>query len=513
MYKVMIVDDEKYVRKGLIYQVPWVDLELELVCEAENGEEGVEKNKLFKPDIIIADIRMPILGGLEMIEIIRKEYASVKFIVTSGYDEFAYIKNALQMSVSNYLLKPVDEEEMRISLESVIFQIKEDELQTQELSSLRDSKIVYELQSVKKDWNKIQNEIQKLSQNVLLILVSSDLKYATNEVQLCNLEELWKKFNGTQGCAFYFTQFKNQIGILLHSNNISQLHFENQDIVKKISGFWGNVVPANMKFYCYHTMVEKEEFVFRYKTILSLFKIRCLQEVKNYDSKIIYNHVDVEFREKVNFYIELFAKKLKERQCVEAINAVNLIFDNKRIYYYNEELLTMSVLEVGIILKKIFTGSSCENEELEDEINLLQRSDIIMLINQMEEIRDYIIDITKKVGEELVDSESQNTIDGILSYINDNITNPELSLTMISEEFYISANYLSQLFKNKVNDNISKHIENKRILLAMELMRMKDASVLTVANGVGFSDPNYFAKVFKKVTGMTPSQYRKNTKE
>lgn len=118
MIRVLLVEDEELIREGLKLTTPWEEWGMEVVGEAGDGEEGMEKILELKPDIVITDVKMPRLGGLEMIEQLRGR-ASCEYIILSGYDEFAFVKQAMHLEVHEYLLKPVDDEEFREALEKI----------------------------------------------------------------------------------------------------------------------------------------------------------------------------------------------------------------------------------------------------------------------------------------------------------------------------------------------------------------------------------------------------------
>lgn len=123
MYKVLIVEDEALIRKGLIYSFNWSEFDCNVVAEAGNGEEGIQKIKEFHPDIVVLDINMPILNGFEMIKRTSEDF-NYSAIVVSGYNEFDYAKQAIKFGVSEYLLKPVDHVELRNALKRAIEQVE-----------------------------------------------------------------------------------------------------------------------------------------------------------------------------------------------------------------------------------------------------------------------------------------------------------------------------------------------------------------------------------------------------
>lgn len=126
MYKVMLVDDEKLILQGLLNIIEWDKLDLEVIHLAEDGMEALEKFKDNPVDIIVTDINMPRLTGLELLKEIKALDSNVKFIILSGYDEFSYARTAIKLGVENYILKPIDEEELESSLKKLKKKIEEE---------------------------------------------------------------------------------------------------------------------------------------------------------------------------------------------------------------------------------------------------------------------------------------------------------------------------------------------------------------------------------------------------
>ena len=124
MLKVIVIEDERIIREGLILTIPWLALGCELVDQASNGEEGLESIKKYNPDIVICDINMPIMNGLEMIKQSIKEF-EYKAIIISGYSEFSYAKEAMKYGIQEYILKPVDHDELISAITRIVEQIKE----------------------------------------------------------------------------------------------------------------------------------------------------------------------------------------------------------------------------------------------------------------------------------------------------------------------------------------------------------------------------------------------------
>ena len=162
MINVLLVEDEELIRQGMRYTTPWEKYGCEVIGEAKDGVEGIEKILELKPDIVITDVKMPKMDGLTMIEQVR-ERVSCEYIILSGYDEFAYAKKAMYLEVHGYLLKPVDDGELEEILRSTIRRIEEKKMVYQSLSE----KKILELSLDCADMGKVQDKYLERALHVM----------------------------------------------------------------------------------------------------------------------------------------------------------------------------------------------------------------------------------------------------------------------------------------------------------------------------------------------------------
>lgn len=212
MYKIMIAEDEELIRKGLIYSINWQELGCNVIAEACNGKEGIEKIKEYHPDIVIADINMPIINGIDMIKQTSEEF-NYSAIIISGYNEFDYAKQAIRYGVSEYLLKPLDHQELIDAIHRAIEQIemkKIYQLQLQQKKSVIDTKVMDNDLLLTSDKSVIvSNMIEYIKNNYSKKIVMYDL---VSELQ-CSATLLNSKFKSETGTTF--NDYLNRYRILM----------------------------------------------------------------------------------------------------------------------------------------------------------------------------------------------------------------------------------------------------------------------------------------------------------
>lgn len=153
MFKIAIIDDERQVLQGMKRVIPWEELEAEWVGEAMDGEQGLELIRKTQPDIVLTDIYMPVMSGLDMIEKLRNENFQGKIIILSGYADFEYARHALRLNVHDYLSKPVTVQTIREVLQSAISKVEQENMKRYELAELEKKLMLYE-PFVVKEWLK-----------------------------------------------------------------------------------------------------------------------------------------------------------------------------------------------------------------------------------------------------------------------------------------------------------------------------------------------------------------------
>jgi two-component system, response regulator YesN len=203
MYKVLVIEDERIIREGLILAIPWLKLECEVIAQASDGEEGLRFIQLYKPDIVICDINMPIINGLEMIKRSINDY-NYKAIIISGYSEFSYAQEAMKYGIQEYILKPVNHQELSLAIERLTNQLKQRNAYQDLMYSLSNKLNIIEFKGDSEYSWVVRKMIDYVKQNYPKKIIMQDLVDVCKQ-SATSLHQAFKKETG-----YTFNQFLNR---------------------------------------------------------------------------------------------------------------------------------------------------------------------------------------------------------------------------------------------------------------------------------------------------------------
>ncbi len=400
--KILLAEDDFYVREYIKSIINAKKQEFCIVYEAEDGESAYNYLRENSVDIIITDIEMPIMSGLEILQRLKHEGRSEKSIIISAYEEFDYAKKALELDVCEYILKPLSQEQVLENLQKV-----------------RDSILKERM---------LKDQLSKINP----LLKEKFIRDLIFDRYNCSTEELYAK-------------------ALEHGINLSKENF---------SVFTIDIVEHNHGG-------EQEQC----NNILAY----CRQLLPSYDFEICLDGL--------NRIIVILSSNDEPDELYE-----DIVLLCNRVIEYAKDSLNMDIL-IG------FAGV-CSN-----------MGDLSKCYFQSLKALDYKDIVTGKhlfiLGEK-----PNDIVYEVKSYIEANFADPEINLCKIAHHVNVSPSYLSYLFKKECNQNISKILTNFRIEKAKSLIKLSQYQVNEIAYKVGYSDPAYFCKVFKKHTGKTPGEYK-----
>jgi two-component system response regulator YesN len=393
MYKVLIVDDERIIREGMSNAIEWEDYGLSVCGAAFNGIEACEIIEKQRPNIVITDIKMPGMNGLELIEKIHTEYPDIIFVVLSGYGEFSYAQEAMRFGVKHYLLKPSDDDEIIATIEEIVSELKEKE-KSEEV-----------LKVIDYNFKKVLPQAEKQFFNELI----DDGDFNEEEI------EYFLQLFEIKEDKFKLVALKtNKQGDYLEKYALRNIAY---DVIKK-------------ERVCLSTLAE--------------------------DS------------------ILLLIKSIESNELADLLSQIKEYFN--RFFKYN--------ISIGVSSENSFKNIRKMYAEVQEALKCEENP-------------------SKNYG---------SIINTVIECVNENIQNPQLSLTWVAKEvLFMNENYLGKLFHKVTNEKFSQYVMKLRMEKAKELIKSDmDYKIYEITEQIGLEDnTQYFSQVFKKYTGYTPSEYKK----
>lgn len=511
MFKIVIVDDEPNIRKGLKLIIDWDNLECEICGEATNGMEALEIIKENKPDIVITDIKMPQMNGLDMIREVRSLGLKTQFIILSGHNEFSFAQEALKNGARQYLLKPIDEDELAKTIKEISEEIKRNSNNSESVDRL----IVRDLfrQLLSPDREGIDSALK-------------DQLKITNEI------------------SFYTALLE------VHSPHVVKTD-RVEDLINSCmpEGIRTAVIYESYNLYCFiiHSGMLKP-----YRNRLNLFAMEIISTAEkniNIEASLYVGSRERQLKNmplsRKHAYEAMEHKYYRDNGAIiEYNNIINLSFNSR----YQE------LLETGLLIQAIQNNREAEMEQLcfqlEDKFreqylsaeliylhlnNLLnqmlcqvseQGGDMNALLTDAEFITCKEKNITiSLLGEKLLKlslrcrdiicntkiRRQRGTAVELEEYLLINYTE-NLSLKSVSEIFNINTAYLGQLFKKHTGISFNTYLHNIRLKKAKELLVSTDFKIYEIAKQIGYHDVNYFMKKFEASYHITANTYRKQNR-
>lgn len=513
--KVLIVDDEKIIRMGIRQVVPWSSLGIAEVFMAASGKAALEILNKESIDIMITDIQMTEMTGIELIGEIRKLREDIRIIVLTGYDEFDYARECLRMRVQEFLLKPVDEAVLIDNIKKQVQDIKEqkhkedEHLHVQRVTGLSEQLCLESwMRELITEGNNNKEEIgnnicrkynyeknTKMRMAILLPAIST-----SESLSVLTIKNLIIGFLDAQKLGITFEDAKGRITIAFFVGEKSDELENCIDTLTKlirdecsvrvrivvgspVEGFEHAALSYNDSIYLWNE--EKDE----YKTVITRKDDKGQLDM--------FREVYAELKNSINANIGNTAKVLRvfESFCI-ATNSYNI----------TDQYVRRCCFEIASSVYFSYVIDSGENADV--KLNAL-------LASLLSANRDENYEITKVFLENLLEVEEDDAhelITQVKRYINEHLTD-DISVAGIASHFYLSPNYFSRLFKRITEEGCNEYIVRKRIEKAKYLLSTTNIKIGKIAQDIGYRDTNYFSLAFKKHSGMSPVQYRESVRQ
>lgn len=514
-HKILIVEDEILERTALRKMLESNFPQTEVVGEASSGRQAIEYIELYHPDVITMDIRLPGMDGLQTIEEIKRSYPHISFIILSAFDTFSYAKKAISLGVHDYLLKPYDEEELYEVVKNVLttrtrrteerlahLSVKD---QMEQIKRLAETELVASLllQSVSDIAPEILQEILNINfydAAALNIYIKSEDHLPESEAR--NFYKLLKQELHTMPHCLLGPLQHNQLPIILYRSGAEQkiLKYQVQLLWKQITR---TLHSANVQASCGagNEVSNTSYLISSYKEAVQASH----RAIKN--SELIY-FSELSFEEEhpeLMHWEEQIVDAFQAGEVKEAKTLLNQFFAAQ----LDNSLLSMKQKKVAVydmlfLCSRVSSPPLLWNREIVDFVDHVPLQEESILQEFGELCRQRL-----KSLEEV----QQNVVSDTLQYLKGNYQK-DVSLETAAQRVHLSPPYLSKLFKETTGATFVDHLSQLRIKKAKEFLQTTNMSLKEICYAVGYHDPNYFSKVFRKYEDISPREFKqKHDKE
>ncbi len=520
MYKLLIVEDEDLIRNAILSGIDWKSLNLE-VQGAEDGEVALEITHTFRPDIVLTDIRMPFIDGLELARRLREDYPRTIVIILSGHDEFSYAQEAVQLGVRQYLQKPIVPNDLIAILQKTTRELdaranrenREAKLRLQvkqSLPFLREkllNRILHNTitpSEIKRMLDFTGTHLKGAGFTVCLIECEPDTPLYGEEAAVLDfsITQILEHEIGSDGVAFESVSGRR---VLIYSartmqterpyintllSEISDIIFQEHGIVttSAIGTRVATVPEIHVSYESAKLALEQRVFDGRGQ-IYDAYQTPCVQNYFPFDrSKSLIDKLKLLSDQEFSEALDSFFGDLRQMRSLSGENLLTVMLDLANCGY------------------RILMETGCAEEFSPNAIY----NDLFALttLDQYQSVLAGFFADLRAVLRRQQQSHGNQLIGKICRFIDENYCDSSISLNSVASSVFISPTYLSILFKKEMGTTFIEYISRLRMERAKQLLRDENLKTYEAAEQIGYNDPQYFSSCFKKYTGMTPSEYK-----
>ena len=522
MYQVLIVDDEPIVKIALRSMLDWSALGFHICATASNGEEALEMAEKFHPDLIICDLKMPVMDGLELIRTVKDRKMDCEFLVISNYEDFNYVRTALVLGAADYILKvSISPEELTSQLQKIKEKLEEKnkQLQQEQTDAIEESMMHQERHAAWREFFTHKSyplsdllSITGIDTSNLGSLALCEISFdwydqqmetiPSNELIRSTLKNALEHFNRRR---IIFFSSSNTLIVLpeeelkSRQNTIAELAAR----IEQLFRYYMPLSPAILYQDGIADLTEARKTYHRFQDLLELNFYHTFGLTDASGLATTSTIPDVSYKD---LAAEILA--LPKDSCLDgALKRVSGLLDacsqkhvlpSKVIQYF-----VRFIDELGYHISGVSVASHDQIVEIIDCIrNAVSQEELSLHLEQALTTLFHPSDTASAQAEQY----SPEVLQAI-SYIQENYSR-KISLASVAEHVGLSSGYLCRIFKDETGVSINAYINNLRMTRAGELLADKNSYIKEVAISVGFEDQLYFSRLFKRYYGVTPSEYR-----
>ncbi len=535
MYKLMIVEDEDRNRNGIKKCINWEEYGFRCMAEACNGQDALEKVELEKPDVIITDVRMPIMDGLELTHIINEKYKDIKVIILSGYSDFDFVRSAIKLRVFDYLLKPTDIKvftdtfkALKTAMDSErkqkeLFDAKKKYID-QNFSNLRREYILKILAGLPESLGTIHEWLDFFeldltgdifSAAVFRVENSSIIEAEKEDQYMSAYANTFKQILGSKNIGETVVKDIHEIIVIFHFKQDNYDSHEILDTVTLLIDALNKLDPslkvsAGIGLLC--------PLIFQISKSYSQAIKALERKFFNHNQNVFIYHAsdDLSLTSENQWFtstpnkIYTIINETISGNVDNALRLLDKIFDRFSTGNFESAFIKEYCYILLFLLKQNLPESQVQFPvqisltEIKNDINNRGTVNDVRLY-----LKNYITSICKTINDFNFSDKGYHykIVDKIKKYLADNFEK-NITLDKLSELVHLSSAYISFLFKSVTGENYMDYLKKIRMEKAIEYLQNSDMKIYEIADRVGYSDYKYFTLQFKKMYGFSPTEFR-----
>ncbi len=510
METVFIADDEANIREGLKCIIDWNELGFTICGEAGNGEDALQEILRLHPSMVLIDMRMPKLYGIDVIEQAKSQGYTGTFVILSGYSDFKYAQAAMKFGVKYYLTKPMDEDELEKVVKEVYNAIQEERQKNEDNEFFRRKSKKEILQDIIKD--EVQYDLLNLAElnldaEIYQVVMYENFQIGEVELPYQFADMFMVADSGTNSFEHFVVKGKN---VLLLKGSFAIEKFRR--FLKHYESAPQKGSPLDTLFISYgETVSNIRELKESYEQAAALLGRRFF--CKKGQHVLGYTELPKQQEEKLSMdtlQVEAYCTKLTDflqtfnrRKVLETLQELE-----NYLYHMDTDITSLKLfitdlyLQVKENMSHRYNAVSIPFDSNQDSIAFINEQ------NYLYEITDYLAEQFENVMNSIGNSSRDSVLDDILYYIEHNYSS-NIKLEGIAALFGYNSSYLGKIFNKTVGESFNSYVDQVRIRHAIELLVENKHKVYEIAEMVGYKNVDYFHKKFKKYVGESPAEYRK----
>lgn len=519
--KLLIADDEALTRSGLISSIDWQALGINHIFQADDGRNALDIIRKECPDIVLSDIRMPRLNGIQMAEELERIMPDISLIFMSGYSDKEYLKAAIKLKAVSYVEKPLNPDEVKEAVQEAI-NLRQQKLRTRQNETLHSMATTSNLALLlTKPFNDSRDKIEALTADLSLRILPG-FTFTTYIVKLRTAEPDISQIRN----------IRNDLDRHLKYYHLQAFYIQ-QHLYHHIFHIMGSNEPSATAlssidtFLASHFAALGDFFVIRGDTVTGIARayhsynsaIVTLQHSFFFSPDMVHTAADEKFS-----VLETAASPLPD----EAVFSEALLAKDEpacqsflaQLHRHYSQNVSVLMNQMKDVYYKLFMIINFSREKLKLTMDFSKDNQVGMVLDAVEkcftydELHGILVQKTTDFFKALTTRAPEDSIIfSIKDYISKNYANEALSIKEISDHVFLSTSYVCTYFKSQTGQTLNQYLTDYRMNIAMQLLEDARYQITDISSKVGYSNGNYFSKSFRKYTGMSPSKYREKMLE